>query len=301
MIKQPFHTTLLLAALLSALISAGCSTRGPLEPADQAPPQPRDISNIGDAVVRAEPPSRYGNPVSYVVNGKRYYTMPSSRGHKERGIASWYGTKFHGRRTSSGEIYDIYKMTAAHKSLPLPTYVRVTNLRNQRSIIVKVNDRGPFHNNRIIDLSYVAAAKLGILEYGTGLVEIEAIDTSAPTAATAAASVPPDPAVTAIVATTTAAPPQAGTQQTRVEQAASAREINLYIQVGAFRVIDNAEHLKDRLDASNLGPVRIVTGGATSKPLHRVQVGPLGSVDEADQVANNLISLGIDDTQLIID
>jgi len=301
MIKRPLPKIPFLAALLGTLISAGCSTRGPLEQVDQAPPQPRDISGIQDAVARAEPLSRYGNPSSYVVYGKRYYTMPSSRGHKERGIASWYGTKFHGRRTSSGEVYDIYKMTAAHKSLPLPTYVRVTNLRNGRSIVVKVNDRGPFHNNRIIDLSYVAAAKLGILEYGTGLVEIEAIDTSAPTAATAAASVPPDPAVTAIVATTTAAPPQAGTQQTRLEQAASARGINLYIQVGAFRVIDNAEHLKGRLDASNLGPVRIVKGAATSNPLHHVQVGPLGSVDEADQVANNLISLGIDDTQLIID
>jgi rare lipoprotein A len=301
MIKRPSSTTLFLATLFSTLISTGCSTRGPLEPADQAPPQPRDISGIEDAVARAEPLSRYGNPSSYVVNGKRYYTMPSSRGHKERGIASWYGTKFHGRRTSSGEIYDIYKMTAAHKSLPLPTYVRVTNLRNQRSIIVKVNDRGPFHNNRIIDLSYVAAAKLGILEYGTGLVEIEAIDTSPPATATAVASAPPSSTEAAIVATTTAAPPQAGLQQARPEQPANAREISLYIQVGAFRVRDNAERLKDRLDASSLGPVRIVTKAATSSPLHRVQVGPLDSVNEADQVANNLISLGIDNTQVIID
>ncbi len=300
MIKRPLPKIPFLAALLGTLISAGCSTRGPLEQVDQAPPQPRDISGIQDAVARAEPLSRYGNPSSYVVYGKRYYTMPSSRGHKERGIASWYGTKFHGRRTSSGEVYDIYKMTAAHKSLPLPTYVRVTNLRNGRSIVVKVNDRGPFHNNRIIDLSYVAAAKLGILEYGTGLVEIEAIDTRAPAAATTAVTAPTDPAEAAIAATTTAAPPQAGPQQTRPEQTTVAGEISLFIQVGAFRVRDNAQRLKDRLAASNLGPVRIVTGATASPALHRVQVGPLASVDEADQVANNLISLGINDTQVII-
>ena len=101
-----------------------------------------------------EPKSRYGNPESYVVFGKRYYVKDSSKGYVETGIASWYGTKFHGRRTSSGETYDMYAMTAAHKTLPLPTYVEVTNLNNGRSIIVKVNDRGRFHEIRIIDLSY---------------------------------------------------------------------------------------------------------------------------------------------------
>ena len=139
-----------------------------------------DISGIEDAVPRNEPVSRYGNPASYVVYGKRYYTMPSSKGHRERGIASWYGTKFHGQRTSSGETYDMYKMTAAHKTLPLPSYVEVRNLRNNRTIVVKVNDRGPFVHDRIIDLSYVAAAKLGIQEDGTGLVEIRALDAETP-------------------------------------------------------------------------------------------------------------------------
>ncbi len=301
MIKRPAYTRFFLAALFSALLGTGCSTRGPLETADQAPPQPQDISGIQDAVPRAEPPSRYGNPSSYVINGKRYYTMPSSSGYKESGIASWYGTKFHGRRTSSGEIYDIYKMTAAHKSLPLPTYVRVTNKRNARSVIVKVNDRGPFHNNRIIDLSYVAAAKLGILEHGTGLVEVEVVDTYAPATATAVADAPSSTAETAIVATTAATHPQAGLQQTRLVEPVGAKEISLFIQVGAFRVWDNAERLKDRLDASNLGPVRIVSRDTTSPPLYRVQIGPLASVNEADQAANSLISLGISDTQVIID
>jgi rare lipoprotein A len=293
MINRPVFTTFFLVVLLSALIGAGCSSRGPLEPADQAPPQPKDISNIEDAVPHAEPPSRYGNPSSYTVNGKRYYTMPSSRGYRERGIASWYGTKFHGRRTSSGEVYDIYKMTAAHKSLPLPTYARVTNLRNGRSVIVKVNDRGPFHINRIIDLSYVAAAKLGILEYGTGLVEVEAVDAIPPA--------PSTPAEMAIEASMTATPPHAGVQQTLREQPVSAREISLFIQVGAFRIRDNAERLRNRLDAYNLGPVRIVSRAMANNPLYRVQVGPLASVDEADQVANNLTSLGVNDTQVILD
>ncbi|MDH3559821.1 MAG: septal ring lytic transglycosylase RlpA family protein [Gammaproteobacteria bacterium] len=296
---NPVYATLFLAALFSVLFGAGCSSRGPLETADYPPPDPQDISHIQDAVPRAEPLSRYGNPASYVVNGKRYYTKPSSRNHKERGIASWYGTKFHGRRTSSGEVYDIYKMTAAHKSLPLPTYARVTNLRNGRSVVVKVNDRGPFHNNRIIDLSYVAAAKLGILEYGTGLVEVEAIDTPATTRAGATA--PTTPSEAAVVAITSSAPPQAGLRQASLEQPVSADAINLFIQVGAFRDRGNAERMKERLDTADLGPVRIVTKTAASNPLYRVQVGPLASVGEVDRIANNLISLGISDTQVIID
>ena len=125
---------------------------------------------------KVESKSKYGNPKSYVVFGKRYYVKDSAKGYVEQGIASWYGTKFHGRRTSSGETYDMYAMTAAHKTLPLPTYARVTNLENGRSVMVKVNDRGPFHQNRIIDLSYSAATRLGIVKTGTGRVEVEAID-----------------------------------------------------------------------------------------------------------------------------
>ena len=135
---------------------------------DTAPAQHIDVSSVKDAVPRPEPYSRYGNPPSYVVLGKRYHTLGSSDNYRERGIASWYGTKFHGHRTSSGESYDMYKMSAAHKSLPLPTYARVTNLGNGKSVIVKINDRGPFHENRLIDLSYAAASRLDILGKGTG-------------------------------------------------------------------------------------------------------------------------------------
>ena len=138
-------------------------------------PSHAELMRTPDPTPVAEPRSRYGNPRSYVVFGKTYRTLPSSRGYVERGIASWYGTKFHKRLTSSREPYDMYAMTAAHKTLPLPTYVRVTHLENGRSAVVRVNDRGPFHPGRIIDLSYAAAVKLGVAEAGSGPVEVRAI------------------------------------------------------------------------------------------------------------------------------
>jgi len=153
--------------LLLVGLPGGCSGTG-----DKVP-EPFDTA---DAVPEVEPKSKYGNPKSYVVFGRRYYTKASSKGHVERGLASWYGKKFHGRKTSNGERYNMYAMTAAHKSLPLPTYVRVTNLANGRSTVVRVNDRGPFHGNRIIDLSYSAARKLGMAAKGVEMVEIMAID-----------------------------------------------------------------------------------------------------------------------------
>ncbi|MGQ3887723.1 septal ring lytic transglycosylase RlpA family protein [Legionella sp. CNM-1927-20] len=141
---------------------------------DAAPPGPpptkfRQIKPV------YEPLSRYGNPESYAVEGRKYSVLRTAKGYKTRGIASWYGTKFHSHRTSSGENYDMYSMTAAHKTLPLPTYVRVKNLSNGREAIVKVNDRGPFRKDRIIDLSYAAASKLGLLPHGTAPVEVEAL------------------------------------------------------------------------------------------------------------------------------
>ncbi|MCC5015926.1 MULTISPECIES: septal ring lytic transglycosylase RlpA family protein [unclassified Legionella] len=143
---------------------------------DGAPVGPMPVS-FKEVKPKNEPFSRYGNPESYAVDGHTYEVMKSSGGYKTRGIASWYGTKFHSQRTSSGDDYDMYAMTAAHKTLPLPTYVRVKNLSNGRVAIVKVNDRGPFHSDRVIDLSYAAAIKLGLLPKGTAPVEIEALST----------------------------------------------------------------------------------------------------------------------------
>jgi rare lipoprotein A len=141
---------------------------------DAAPSKNKKVS-FKEPVPTKEPLSRYGNPTEYYVDGHTYEVMKSSTGYKTRGIASWYGTKFHKQRTSSGEPYDMYVMTAAHKTLPLPTYVKVRNLDNGRVAIVKVNDRGPFHADRVIDLSYAAALKLGVFPKGTAPVEIETL------------------------------------------------------------------------------------------------------------------------------
>lgn len=167
---------------LLLLISLCCFapvTQAEFEPLQDGPPNyVVDVSNIPDAVPVAEPLSSTGNPPYYDVNGKRYYVLKSSKGYKAEGTASWYGTKFQGKRTSSGEPYDMFAMTAASPTLPIPSYVQVTNLKNGKKVIVKVNDRGPFHEGRILDLSYVAAKKLGILNHGTVSVRVAAIDTA---------------------------------------------------------------------------------------------------------------------------
>jgi rare lipoprotein A len=172
--------------MAAAFSLAGCFTTSPQKAGSisnteppQAPP-PITPQAVPDAVPRLEPRSRYGNPPFYEVFGKRYYVLSSSVAYVERGVASWYGPGFHKVRTSTGELYDMYGMTAAHKTLPLPAYVRVTNLQNGRSIVVRVNDRGPFVGNRIIDLSYTAASRLDMLRNGTAIVEVRAIDPSAP-------------------------------------------------------------------------------------------------------------------------
>ncbi|MCF7984756.1 MAG: septal ring lytic transglycosylase RlpA family protein [Thiohalocapsa sp.] len=156
------------SAALAALLIVGC-----------AGPQKKNEADFGgppDPVPKVEPKAKYGNMESYVVFGQRYYPKPTSRDHVERGIASWYGPKFHGRKTSSGEIYDMHQMTAAHKTLPLPTYARVTNLENGRSAVVRINDRGPFVGDRVIDLSLAAAEKLDVVKNGTAEVEVVSID-----------------------------------------------------------------------------------------------------------------------------
>ncbi len=164
------------AALLCALIT-GCAGGTSSVRRDGPPdgPVPADIAAIPDAEWRAEPLSKFGNPISYKVDGATYYVSRERKAYKARGYASWYGKQFHGERTSSGESYDMYKMTAAHKTLPIPSFVRVTNLENGRKVILRVNDRGPFHDDRVIDVSYVAASKLGMLRKGTAYVEVEAL------------------------------------------------------------------------------------------------------------------------------
>jgi rare lipoprotein A len=270
--------------LTAALLLAACSSRVPVPPADQdgAPARPMDVSRVPDAVPRHEPPSRYGNPVSYEVFGQRYHTLRSSDGYVERGIASWYGTKFHGRRTSSGEPYDMYAMTAAHKSLPLPTYAEVTNLKNGRKVIVKINDRGPFVGDRIIDLSYAAAARLGILADGTGHVEVRAIDPRGPATVTAQERVTLSPIATASAAAATTNP-------------------NLFLQVGAFTSRSNAERLQAELERAALGQVHVSAFAGLDGPLYRVRIGPLASLEEADRMAAALATRNIGSPRVVID
>jgi rare lipoprotein A len=164
--------TLLLAL---TLVLAGCATSRYQHANDFTPATVADIHNLPEPEPKAEPRSSMGNPRSYQVFGKEYQVMDKADNYKERGIASWYGMKFHGHRTSNGEVYDVYQFSAAHKTLPLPSYVRVTRVDNGKSIIVRVNDRGPFHEGRIIDLSYAAAVRLGINKMGTAVVDVEVV------------------------------------------------------------------------------------------------------------------------------
>ena len=208
-----------------------------------------------------------------MVNGKQYFTLPSARGFTQRGIASWYGQKFHGRRTSSGETYDMYKMTAAHKTLPLPTYVAVRNVSTGDEIVVRVNDRGPFHGDRIIDLSYAAATKLGIARQGTGLVEVRALG--------------PGPTTR----------PAAGTQQV---EPARVGQIKLFVQAGAFQAAANAAKLRARLAAAvSRVPVRVRQAISNGRALYRVWLGPVSSVEEATRLSNVLGVLGIEASRII--
>ena len=272
-------------ALLATLL-AGCGSRGPGFPGTQdGPGEHRDVSHVPDAVPRVEPRSRGGNPQSYVVFGKRYYTLPHSRGFVERGIASWYGRKFHGNATSNGEIYDMYVMSAAHKQLPIPTYVEVTNLENGRRVVVRVNDRGPFHENRIIDLSYAAASRIGMLGKGTALVEIRAIDPEAPQAPPTRVARSPAPA----------APPAAPVPQV------AGHNPRIFLQAGAFSDSGNAERLRVRLEQGLSSGVRVVPATLATGPVHRVQVGPLASVEIADEVSARMHGLGITDPLVVID
>lgn len=285
---------------------------------DGPPRQAPDLSRVPDAVPRVEPRSRGGNPDSYEVFGRRYRVMDSSRGFVERGTASWYGRKFHGRKTSNGETYDMYRMTAAHKHLPLPTYVRVTNLDNQRSVVVRVNDRGPFHSDRIIDLSYAAASRLGILAKGTGRVELRAIDparpretrvVTAPVPARArapvagpggaaeapplrVAAVQPPPAPPKVTGAARHGPPATGPE---------ASITKVFLQAGAFSSEHNARQLQSRLSRRLESAVRISPAQAPAGPVYRVQIGPLGSREHADLLATELKRLGVANTQVVTD
>lgn len=271
------HYSVLIAALL--LQACSSSSRYKIDQ-DHGPAKTVDVSHIKDAVPKNEPKSKYGNPENYKVLGKWYKVRDSAKGYSQKGIASWYGKKFHGHRTSSGETYDMYGMTAAHKSLPLPTYVKVTHLENGKSVIVKVNDRGPFHENRIIDLSYSAAKKLGVTQQGTAPVEVTAIDPD-----NYKKNTPYQPKFNRPSALA-ASPVQSN--------------FTLYLQVGAFISQQNANRLIKRL--SRMFKARqIHSDFSDEKNIYRVRIGPLASVADADKLSALLNNKGIPSAQIVID
>lgn len=284
------------SVVLCAALLAGCGSKSKYYSDDGPPPDYRDDHTMPDAVPKPEPKSKGGNPKSYEVMGKRYYVMSSSKGYVERGIASWYGKKFHGRRTSNGEIYDMYAMTAAHKTLPIPTYVEVKNLKTGKKIIVRVNDRGPFHAGRIIDLSYAAAQKLGTSGKGTGLVEVRAID---PLTWKPGKSPPPAPAPVVTK------PPPASSGVAVAAAATNAgvtHNAKIYLQVGAFALQDNARRLLSKITNHKISNALLKQGADQSgAPIYRVHIGPFTNVEIIDNTIEQLLQADFDDFHVVIE
>jgi rare lipoprotein A len=258
----------LVALLLSACASAPKSAGGKYY-LDDGPPDavPGGLENIPDAVPREEPFHRFANR-PYTVFGRTYVPVVNKERTVQRGLASWYGKKFHGQRTSSGEIYDMFAMTAAHPTFPIPSYARVTNVKNGKSVVVRVNDRGPFHSNRIIDLSYAAAVRIGIAQAGSGLVEVERVYEATP----ATPSVERAPAA----------------QPALIETAVVTQEPSgMWLQLGAFASRDSAEAFRDKMTrdlAWNNEPLQVHSGTG----LHRVRMGPYRNRDEAAAIADKV-------------
>ena len=272
----PAPAVVLVVGLALALALTGCG--GPSQrpspppatvppvvaPATRSRPSDAELLALPDAVPRVEPRAHLGNPPVYEVFGQRYFVLASAKGYVARGVASWYGPDFHGERTSTGEPYDMYSMTAAHPLLPLPAYARVTNLANGRSIVVRINDRGPFKANRIIDLSYAAALKLDMVRNGTTLVEVRGLEPED------AATAPPPPAP-------------------------------IFAQAGAFALKDNAEQLRARLLRHGIGNVLVSSDASSGQTLFRVRVGPIASVAEFDALVARVRALGLGALRLAID
>ena len=262
------------AALLAAaaLLLAACGL-APKQPSgkyymDDGPPEavPADLHLVPDAVPRDEPFHRFANR-PYTVFGQSYVPVVNKQPGKERGLASWYGRKFHGQKTASGETYDMFAMTAAHRTLPIPSYVRVTNLKNGKSVVVRVNDRGPFHSQRIIDLSYAAAERLGMVAAGNAPVEVERLLPGA------AASEPP------------AAPSPPTVETAMVSQEPS----GLWLQLGVFSSLEAAENFRARV-ARELTWLLEPASIASRDGLHRVRLGPYRNREEATAIGDKVRS-----------
>ena len=252
------------SAALLAVACAGCAGVSEQQQSSQSQPASQQ------AVVNP-PRSERGNPAEYEVMGRRYRVMASGDGYRDTGVASWYGREFHGRPTSSGERYDMFALTAAHKTLPIPTWVEVTNQRNGKAVIVKVNDRGPFVDDRIIDLSYAAALELDMVQAGTAPVFVRAL--GAPATMPTVARLQPESAESRVV----------------------------FAQVGAFSDKSNAQRMLTRLHSSGFANASIVSGSGGSDAVHRVRIGPLDSDAVYASVLERLSGLGFAGAQMIVE
>jgi rare lipoprotein A len=240
----------LIAIFVAIIHLAACSSSSNN---DGPPKYAVNLDHVKEPVPKKEPKSKYGNPSTYKVFGKQYKTLDHSKNFTQTGKASWYGTKFHGRRTSSGEPYDMLSLTGAHKTLPLPTYAKVTNTDNNKSIIIKINDRGPFHDDRILDLSYAAAAKLGVLTKGTANIKLTAIN--------------PDDYVP--------------------------NDINVIkMQIGVFSERQNAQKLVTNVSKIIKHPIKITNEHQGKKAVYKVHIGPFPA-DKIEQIKTKLASINI--------
>lgn len=280
---------LIKSGLVAVVVLAGCSTATvPTNPdatrysiqKDRAPSGSLEISAIPEVIPEQVTRSMAGNRSPYTVFGDTYHVLPTEEGYSESGVASWYGEKFHGHKTSNGEIFDMYKVSAAHKSLPIPSFLKVTNLNNNRSIVVRVNDRGPFHGDRIVDLSYAAALKLGYAKIGTARVQLDAIIVS-------------------------------GTERERTlvqkslpngEEPKLAAPSNKYLQVGAFSELGRAQEVSNRLRGMTNRPVFIrEVISQSSGVLHRVRIGPVNDETEIRRLTQSLVAADLGSPYTVTD
>jgi rare lipoprotein A len=259
---------------------------------DGAPKYDVDVSHVQNATVKHETKSKYGNPSNYCVHGSCYHVLDNDEGYSQIGVASWYGTKFNGRLTSSREVYDMYKMTAAHKTLPIPTYARVTNLENHRHVIVKINDRGPFKKGRLIDLSYSAAKKLDVIKHGTALVKVEVVK---PKDVQQEMRVPQ----TFRYATTAAVKPHSVRPKSQIKPTVKLYP-EIYLQLGAYNNRAKAENVIQLASSVTNTPSHVYPAMYNNHMLYKVQLGPIKNAQDADQIEMDLDAIGLSEPKRIV-
>lgn len=261
--------------LATLILLSACSSlpggQGARPAQDGPPPYREGMDQIPDAIPSFEPVTVAGNKSPYTIDGRRYKVQSVPYGYRQTGLASWYGTRFHGERTANGEEYDVYGMTAAHRSLPIPCFLRVTNLENGRSVVVRVNDRGPFDDDLMVDLSYAAAWRLGYAEQGTARVEIELLDPGAPEWVEARAAA----------------------------QSTDSGATRMWLQTGAFSTLERAQRVQAQLEELTDEAVVISTVSIDQLTLYRVRIGPISDPQVVYETQRDINEAKLGDTQIV--